>query len=91
VNLADFNVLATNFGATGATWQRGDFNFDGTVNLNDFNALAANFGQTIAGGPGVTPGDWAALGAAVPEPGTAGAMVAAATLAGLRRRRRLRA
>jgi autotransporter-associated beta strand protein len=68
VNLGDFNALAANFGATGATvWTQGDFNYDGNVNLADFNLLAANFGLSAAG-PTVTPEDWAALGAAVPEP-----------------------
>jgi hypothetical protein len=90
VNLSDFNVLASNFGTqTGATWQRADFNFDGVVNLNDFNLLAGNFGQTVSG-PGVTPDDWAALGAAVPEPASclaAGLGVAAATLRQRRCRR----
>ena len=39
----------------------------GTVNLNDFNLMAANFGLSAAG-PSVTPQDWSALAAAVPEP-----------------------
>jgi hypothetical protein len=70
VNLDDFNVLAANFGtASGATWIEADFDGNGAVNLDDFNLLAANFGTT-ATGPGVTPDDWAALGAAVPEPST---------------------
>jgi hypothetical protein len=87
VNLNDFNALASNFGTTGgATWQQGDFNFDGNVNLNDFNLLAAHFGQSISG-PSATPGDWSLLGAAVPEPGVAGALLPAAA-AVLRRRRR---
>ena len=74
VNLADFNRLASNFGATAAAlWHDGDFNYDGSVNLADFNVLAANFGLS-ASGPTVTPGDWARIGAAVPEP-TAGALV----------------
>ena len=85
VNLDDFNALAASFGLqTGATWIQGDFNGDGRVNLDDFNLLAANFGMSAAGA-GVTPGDWAALGAAVPEP--AGAALLLATLPLLRRRR----
>jgi len=88
VNLADFNALAANFGvAAGATWQQGDFNFSGSVNLEDFNLLAANFGQQVGAGAGVSPGDWAALSSAVPEPACAGGiMLGAAALA--RRRRR---
>ena len=88
VNLADFNALAANFGAqSGATWQQGDFNFNGAVNLEDFNLLAANFGQQIAG-PGVSPDDWAALSAVVPEPAATGVALAAVAL--LTRRRRIR-
>ena len=67
VNLADFNALAANFGGANRFWWEGDFNYDGTVNLNDFNLMAANFGLSAAG-PSVTPQDWAALAAAVPEP-----------------------
>ena len=88
VNLADFNRLASNFGATGAVWSRGDFNYDGTVNLADFNLLASNFGLS-ASGPDVTPEDWAALASAVPEPtGVIAFTGVAASAAMLRRRRR---
>lgn len=45
VNLADFNILAVNFGiGPGATRSQGDLNADGFVNLADFNILAVNFG-----------------------------------------------
>jgi len=70
VNLSDFNALAANFGSASAYWTDGDFNYDMLVNLADFNLLAGNFGLSAAG-PGVTPDDWAALAAAVPEPGAA--------------------
>ena len=57
VNLADFNVLASNFGQSNRTFSDGDFNYDAVVNLQDFNILAARFGQSIApaaaAGPGV--------------------------------------
>ncbi len=87
VNLSDFNTLAANFGTTGAMWTQADFNADGTVNLQDFNILAGNFGQTgAANGP--TPGDWAALGAAVPEPGSVGLVVGVGGVALTSRRRR---
>jgi hypothetical protein len=86
VSLDDFNTLAANFGTTsGAGWLQGDFTFDGNVNLDDFNALAANFGIS-ASTNGPTPGDWTALGAAVPEPASLG-LLALATLPALRRRR----
>jgi hypothetical protein len=47
VNLTDFNLLATHFGQSGATWHQGNFNYDARVNLIDFNLLAGNFGQTM--------------------------------------------
>jgi hypothetical protein len=47
VNLADFNVLASNFGQSPRTFAQGDFNYDGTVNLGDFNVLASRFGQSL--------------------------------------------
>jgi hypothetical protein len=48
VNLADFNILASNFGQSNRNFAQGDFNYDGQVNLSDFNLLAARFGQAIA-------------------------------------------
>ena len=87
VNLDDFNTLAANFGKSGRSWFEGDFTHDGVVNLNDFNVLAANFGVQ-ASGPNVTPGDWQALGSAVPEPAAAGALVLVAGAALLSRKRR---
>lgn len=46
-NLADFNILAVNFGtATCARRSTGDLNGDGAVNLADFNVLAVDFGCT---------------------------------------------
>jgi hypothetical protein len=87
VNLQDFNRLASNFGITGAVWTQGDFNYDGNVNLQDFNRLASNFGLSAAG-PEVTPADWTALGAAIPEPATVWAAAGTAVVASARRRRR---
>jgi len=60
-----------------------------SANLGDFNKLASNFGLSAAG-PTVTPGDWARLGAAVPEPTGIGALLlgSAALLGGRRRSRR---
>jgi hypothetical protein len=67
VNLADFNVLAANFGLSGRTWQTADFNRDGVTNLADFNILAGNFG--LGGAPtAVAPIGWGALASSVPEP-----------------------
>jgi hypothetical protein len=49
VNSDDFNRLAANFGQTGKSWAKGDFNYDPTslVSSDDFNALAGNFGQAV--------------------------------------------
>ena len=47
VNLADFTVLANNFGRTGRTFGQGDANYDGQVNLSDFTILANRFGATL--------------------------------------------
>ena len=48
MNLADFNVLASNFGMSGgATFAQGDANYDGNVNLADFNILAGRFGAVV--------------------------------------------
>lgn len=55
VNLADFNILKTNFGNGAATFDLGDATGDGTVDLEDFNILKGEFGSG---------------GAAVPEPTT---------------------
>jgi hypothetical protein len=77
VNLADFNILAANFGAADRFWYQGDFNGDGRVNLQDFNLLAGHFGQNNA-----TPG------AAVPEPSSAALVSALVSPLLLARRRR---
>jgi hypothetical protein len=47
VNLADFNLLASNFGQSNRIFSQGDFNYDGTVNLQDFNLLASRFGSSL--------------------------------------------
>jgi hypothetical protein len=87
VNLADFNILAANFGGISRYWWEADFTFDGNVNLNDFNRLAANFGLSAGPDGVVGPDDWSALAAAVPEP-AAPALFGAAVSATMCRRRR---
>ena len=51
-----FNVLAANFGRSGATFRQGDFNYDGRVNLEDFNILASRFGTALASPAGAPDG-----------------------------------
>jgi hypothetical protein len=82
VNGLDFSALASNFGGASKFWYQGDFNYDGTVNSLDFNSIAGNFNQTM---PVAAPN--AALGALVPEPGTA-LLAALGAITVLRRRRR---
>ena len=43
-NISDFNILASNFGASGRTHGQGDLTGDGAVNISDFNILAGDFG-----------------------------------------------
>ncbi len=45
VDIEDFVILKTHFGAAGATWAQGDFTGEGTVNLEDFVILKTNFGS----------------------------------------------
>ena len=47
VNLADFNILAANFGQSPRDFSQGDFNYDSIVNLADFNLLASRFGTVL--------------------------------------------
>jgi len=47
VDNTDYNIMAANFGMTGATFRDGDFNYDGTVNALDFNAVSTYFGTTV--------------------------------------------
>lgn len=55
-DLVDFNLLKSNFGATGVGWQGGDFDLDGQTALTDFVILKENFGT---GSPVPEPSTWA--------------------------------
>lgn len=72
-DLADFNLLKTNFNVAGADWSMGDFDLDGQVTLSDFNILKENFNT----------------GVAAPEPGALAlcGLAATAAVVFLRRRR----
>jgi hypothetical protein len=103
VNGADFSILAANFGLGYTNWDQGNFLFTPTVNGTDFAGLAANFGQgdNVNAVASVSAADVAALDAfaaanglpapsfaSVPEPATAGLLLAAGTLGLSKRRRR---
>jgi autotransporter-associated beta strand protein len=103
VSISDFIDLASNFGASNATWQEGDLNYDGQVSISDFIDLASNFNGSYAGSIGPVSAqdqqtlasfasslgvDPAIIGSAVPEPGMIGLLGGAAiTLSGRRRRK----
>jgi plastocyanin len=88
VDLLDFNVLATNFGAQGGGWSAGDFNEDGNIDLLDFNLLASHFGQDLQPAPnGLTP---ELNGVSVPEPAAAMLFTSLGMLSRARRRKRAR-
>ena len=84
VSVNDMATLRWNLGATGsrATWQTGDFDYDGRVTPRDLMLLRGNFGDRLSAAPQT-------LLAAVPEPAAPAALLLAAALPALRRRRRL--
>lgn len=49
VDIADFNLLAADFGKTGQKFSQGNYDrsSDGKVTITDFNILASNFGKSI--------------------------------------------
>jgi hypothetical protein len=47
VNALDFNIVASNFGATNQTLSTGDLNYDGSVDTADFTLLAQQFGASV--------------------------------------------
>ncbi len=101
VNGSDFSILAANFGLGVTNWDQGNFLYGSSVNGSDFSALAANFGQGDNGADtAVSPADIAALDsfananglplptfASVPEPASAGLLLAGITVTTRRRRR----
>jgi hypothetical protein len=57
VNLADFNILASNFGQSPRDFTQGDFDYSGNVNLSDFNILASRFGVVLSPAAGDAAGN----------------------------------
>jgi hypothetical protein len=79
VDTVDFNIVASDFGLSPATWEAGDFDRNNTVDTIDFNLLAANFGKVDAG---------SAAAQLVPEPGVSVLLLAGQFAIGRRRLRR---
>jgi Dockerin type I domain/PEP-CTERM motif len=91
VNTEDFTRFSNHLGQSGTGWDNGDFNYDGTVNAEDFTLFSHNLGQSasLADQAGVLQVANGVGLASVPEPASAGAMMAA--MIGLFARRRRRA
>jgi hypothetical protein len=93
----DFTILVGNLGKSVSAWDEGDFNYDGVVNGDDFTLLVGNLGKESNGASIVIPAsDLAAIDAFaaanglmadVPEPASAGLLLAAGFGFMARRRR----
>ncbi len=77
VDVADLGIVGANFGCTDCTAAEGDFTGDGNVDVADLGILGANWSAAQAAG---------SAAALVPEPATAGLVLAGLPLL-LRRRR----
>jgi Dockerin type I domain len=97
VNGSDFTILAGSLGKAVSGWDKADFNYDGVVNATDFTLLAGNLGKSASGAAVEIPAsDYAAIDAFaaanglmadVPEPASAGLLLAAGFGFMARRRR----
>ncbi len=96
----DFTILGTHLGpgTSNATWDEGDFTYTGLVNGDDFTDLVKNLGKSASGADVVQlpAADYAAIDAFaaanglmadVPEPASAGMLVAAGLCVTARRKR----
>jgi hypothetical protein len=50
VDSIDFSIFAGHLGETGASFEDGDFNYDGQVNASDASILVSKFGQRVIAG-----------------------------------------
>jgi hypothetical protein len=93
----DFTILVGNLGKSVSAWDQGDFNYDGVVSGDDYTLLVGNLGKSATGADITLPAaDLAAIDAFasanglmadVPEPASAGILLAAG-LGFMGRRRR---
>ena len=67
VALADFLILSSNFGRTGAAWEDGDFNGDDKVTFEDFLILSESFGNKRPNAEPVLPSENQVSAAATDE------------------------
>jgi autotransporter-associated beta strand protein len=94
---SDFTALVGNLGKSGRVWDQGDFDYDGSVTGSDFTDLVGNLGKSASGADVVLPAaDYAAIDAFaaanglmadVPEPASAGILLATGIGFMARRRR----
>lgn len=89
VNFDDLLTVAQNYGSTGTSWIRGDFNGSGTTDFDDLLTLAQHYNAAgLQDGSrselSLISGDWAMAMSLVPEPSIA---MLAAPMLRLRRRR----
>lgn len=89
VDSTDLSLLQHSYGMTsGATWDEGDFNYDGKVDLSDYVVFRAHVGQSLSPplkGAAMTtlPGSLSLSIANVPEPATVQLLIAAGLALGL--------
>lgn len=87
VTVADYNLLLAGLPDSNnpTTWEQGDFNGNGDTTVADYNILLAHLPDTPITPPG---GGGGAVGAAVPEPGTAFLLLFAGPVLLIGRKRR---
>jgi hypothetical protein len=97
INAADYSATDNGYAMGLTGWFNGDFNYDGSVNAADYSLIDSAFMlQSTDGGPLASATPQAAVlaalptgrASAVPEPATAGFLVASAFAAARRRRSR---
>jgi hypothetical protein len=86
INGDDYFRIDSGFLAHATGYDNGDFNYDGRIDADDYFIIDRNYTRQGAPFPSAAPLTLGAV-AAVPEPGSIGLVMAAMTLAGVRRKR----